>query len=54
MTACLIRALAHDIRVYGETPFLHAAANNTTAIGLDESLDFELRKHTKFRTFRTP
>lgn len=50
----LVRAVAHGIRARGERPFLHASADNTTAIRLYESIGFELRKHTPFRTFRAP
>ncbi|GAA2365377.1 GNAT family N-acetyltransferase [Dactylosporangium salmoneum] len=50
----LIRALAHDIRARGETPFLHASASNTNAIRLYESLGFEQTRPTTFRVLRTP
>ncbi|WP_318215483.1 GNAT family N-acetyltransferase [Streptomyces sp. SCL15-6] len=50
----LVRAVAAGIRERGDTPFLHAAAGNTRAIGLYESLGFTLRRHTDFRDVRTP
>lgn len=50
----LVRAVAHGIRGRGEHPFLHAAATNTTAIRLYESIGFELRRRTTFRAVRVP
>ncbi|MEU6217464.1 GNAT family N-acetyltransferase [Streptomyces sp. NPDC047022] len=50
----LILALAHSIRERGETPFLHAAAGNTNAIRLYESLGFRLRRTTRFLGARVP
>jgi ribosomal protein S18 acetylase RimI-like enzyme len=50
----LVRAVAWGIRARGETPFLHAAASNVTAIRLYESLGFTLRSRTAFRAVRTP
>lgn len=50
----LVRAVAHGIRARGEHPFLHAAATNTTAIRLYESIGFELRLRTTFRALRVP
>ncbi|MGV9291508.1 GNAT family N-acetyltransferase [Streptomyces sp. NPDC003719] len=50
----LVRAVAAGIRERGDTPFLHAAASNTRAIGLYESIGFTLRRHTEFRDVRTP
>lgn len=44
----LIRAVAHGIKERGETPFLHAAASNTGAVRLYESLGFVLRRRTAF------
>jgi predicted GNAT family acetyltransferase len=44
----LVRAVAAGIRERGETPLLHAAATNVTAIRLYESLGFVLRRHTRF------
>jgi ribosomal protein S18 acetylase RimI-like enzyme len=43
LAARLIRAVAHGIRERGETPFLHAAVVNTSAIRLYEALGFEVR-----------
>ncbi|WP_257234583.1 GNAT family N-acetyltransferase [Streptomyces sp. JV178] len=50
----LIHAVAHGIRERGETPFLHTAATNTTAIRLYESLGFRLRRTTRFMAARVP
>lgn len=50
----LVRAVAAGIRERGETPFLHTAASNTSAIRLYESLGFTLRKRTTFLAVRTP
>ncbi|NJC72363.1 GNAT family N-acetyltransferase [Planosporangium thailandense] len=44
----LIHAIAAGIRARGETPFLHAAADNTTAIRLYASLGFRVRRSTPF------
>ncbi|MCX4751548.1 GNAT family N-acetyltransferase [Kitasatospora sp. NBC_01287] len=50
----LVHAVAAGIRARGETPFLHAAASNTDAIRLYESLGFELRRRVGFRSVRVP
>ncbi|MDQ0603983.1 ribosomal protein S18 acetylase RimI-like enzyme [Streptomyces canus] len=50
----LIHAVAYGIRERGETPFLHAAAGNTGAIRLYESLGFRLRRRTAFAAARAP
>ncbi|WP_203184407.1 GNAT family N-acetyltransferase [Streptomyces pratensis] len=50
----LVGAVAHGIRERGETPFLHAAASNTSAIRLYESLGFALRRRTSFLSAITP
>ncbi|WP_200306289.1 GNAT family N-acetyltransferase [Streptomyces adelaidensis] len=50
----LIHAVAHGIRERGETPFLHTAATNTTAIRLYEALGFRLRRTTRFMAARVP
>lgn len=50
----LVHAAAHGIRERGETPFLHAAANNTNAIRLYESLGFRLRRRVTFQAVRVP
>ncbi|MEU6794080.1 GNAT family N-acetyltransferase [Nonomuraea wenchangensis] len=50
----LVLAVAAGIRDRGETPFLHASATNTHAIGLYERLGFRLRRTTEFRTVRVP
>jgi len=50
----LVRAVGATIRSRGETPILHAAATNVGAIGLYESLGFELRRQVDFRLLRAP
>ncbi|MFH8516330.1 GNAT family N-acetyltransferase [Streptomyces gelaticus] len=50
----LVRAVAHEIRQRGETPFLHAAASNTNAVRLYESLGFVLRRRTSFLSALVP
>ncbi|MGW1749109.1 GNAT family N-acetyltransferase [Streptomyces sp. NPDC002092] len=50
----LVRAVAAGIRERGETPFLHAAATNTPAIRLYESIGFTLRRRTTVLQVRTP
>jgi ribosomal protein S18 acetylase RimI-like enzyme len=50
----LMHAVAYGIRERGETPFLHAAAGNTGAIRLYESLGFRLRRRTAFAAARAP
>ncbi|MER7726758.1 GNAT family N-acetyltransferase [Streptomyces sp. NPDC096323] len=50
----LVRAVAHEIRERGDTPFLHAAASNTNAVRLYESLGFALRRHTPFLSAIVP
>lgn len=50
----LVKAVAHGIRERGETPFLHAAASNTSAIRLYESLGFTLRRRTSFLSAIVP
>ncbi|MFJ4844440.1 MULTISPECIES: GNAT family N-acetyltransferase [unclassified Streptomyces] len=50
----LVRAVAAGIRDRGDTPFLHAAAVNSGAIGLYESIGFTLRRRTTFLIVRTP
>ncbi|MEW1718207.1 GNAT family N-acetyltransferase [Streptomyces sp. NPDC093109] len=50
----LVRAVAAGIRERGDTPFLHAAAANTHAIRLYESIGFTLRRRTRFVLVRTP
>ncbi|MEV0093784.1 GNAT family N-acetyltransferase [Streptomyces sp. NPDC050738] len=48
----LVRAVAAGIKQRGEQPFLHAAATNTGAIQLYESLGFTLRCRTVFSLVR--
>ncbi|MFI2435829.1 GNAT family N-acetyltransferase [Streptomyces sp. NPDC018693] len=50
----LILAVAHGIRARGETPFLHASADNTHALRLYESLGFRLRRTATFLAARVP
>jgi ribosomal protein S18 acetylase RimI-like enzyme len=50
----LVHAIADGIRARGETPFLHAAAGNTNAIRLYESLGFKLRRSATFQAARVP
>lgn len=50
----LIRAVAAGVRGRGETPFLHAAADNVPAIRLYEALGFRLRRGIGFRAARVP
>ncbi|WP_319437612.1 GNAT family N-acetyltransferase [Mycobacterium sp. RTGN5] len=50
----LVHAVAHGIRQRGEIPFLHAAASNTNAIRLYQSLGFRLRRAATFMTVRVP
>jgi ribosomal protein S18 acetylase RimI-like enzyme len=50
----LVRAVAAGIRANGDTPFMHAAAANTNAIRLYETLGFRLRRRTSFTALRVP
>lgn len=50
----LMRQVAAGIRARGETPFLHAYASNTGAIGLYRSLGFELRREVIMTELRFP
>jgi ribosomal protein S18 acetylase RimI-like enzyme len=50
----LIRAVAAGIRERGDVPFLHASAENTTAIRLYEALGFELRREVTFEAIEVP
>lgn len=54
LATALVRAVAHGVRERGELPFLHAAAENTGAIGLYEHLGFRRRRAVDFATVRTP
>ncbi|WP_328294746.1 GNAT family N-acetyltransferase [Kineococcus sp. NBC_00420] len=54
LATSLVRAVAQGVRDRGELPFLHAAAHNTGAIRLYESLGFALRRTLDFATVRTP
>ncbi|WP_075731735.1 GNAT family N-acetyltransferase [Streptomyces acidiscabies] len=50
----LIRAVVAGIRERGDTPFLHAAADNLNAIRLYESIGFALRRSSRIVEVRTP
>ncbi|MFW0793228.1 GNAT family N-acetyltransferase [Gordonia sp. CPCC 205515] len=50
----LISAVAHGIRGREEIPFLHAAATNTSAIRLYETMGFVHRTSVMFQVFRAP
>ncbi|WP_060882603.1 GNAT family N-acetyltransferase [Streptomyces caniscabiei] len=50
----LVRAVAAGIRARGDTPFLHASADNLPAIRLYESIGFTLRRSSTIRTVRSP
>jgi ribosomal protein S18 acetylase RimI-like enzyme len=50
----LVRALVASIRARGETPMMHAAASNTSAIGLYEKLGFRVRTQVWFTLLRVP
>ncbi|WP_327167785.1 GNAT family N-acetyltransferase [Streptomyces subrutilus] len=54
LAARLIRAVAAEVRERGESPFLHAAAQNTGAVRLYESMGFALRRRPDFLGLRTP
>ncbi|HEY9314479.1 GNAT family N-acetyltransferase [Williamsia sp.] len=47
-------AVAHGIYARGETPFLHAAADNTNANELYKHLGFRLRTDITFTVVRIP
>jgi ribosomal protein S18 acetylase RimI-like enzyme len=50
----LVRHVAAGIRGRGDTPFLHAAAVNTGAVRLYESIGFTRRRGTAFHFLRVP
>jgi ribosomal protein S18 acetylase RimI-like enzyme len=50
----LVLTLAAGIRARGEVPFLHASADNTTAIRLYSELGFTLRARPEFVAVRAP
>jgi ribosomal protein S18 acetylase RimI-like enzyme len=50
----LVRHTAAGIRERGDTPFLHAAVANTSAVRLYESMGFALRRTTFFQAVRIP
>jgi predicted GNAT family acetyltransferase len=49
LAGALMRVVAERIAARGETPFLHAYADNRGAIGLYESLGFRLRCEVNVR-----
>ncbi|MEU9145686.1 GNAT family N-acetyltransferase [Streptomyces sp. NPDC048349] len=54
LAGLLIRAVAAAVRERGDSPFLHAAAENTGALRLYASMGFELRRRPDFLGLRTP
>lgn len=54
LATALVRAVAHGIRLRGETPIMHAAAGNVNAIRLYRSLGFALRRTVEFAALRVP
>nr|WP_232542093.1 GNAT family N-acetyltransferase [Nocardia bovistercoris] len=50
----LVRAVGAGIRARGEIPFLHAVADNTTAISLYRTLGFTLRKRSVLTIVQVP
>ncbi|WP_144126796.1 GNAT family N-acetyltransferase [Catellatospora sichuanensis] len=50
----LIRAVAAGVRRRGETPFLHAASDNTSAIRLYEAMGFAVRRQLTFTVVVAP
>ncbi|MFJ3882680.1 GNAT family N-acetyltransferase [Streptomyces sp. NPDC090077] len=54
LAARLVRSVAAVVRDRGELPFLHAAAGNTGAIRLYESMGFTLRREPVFIGVRSP
>ena len=54
LAARLIRAVAQGVRERGEIPMLHAAATNTGAVRLYESLGFVIRRRPDFFFLQAP
>ncbi len=50
----LVRSVASRIVARGDTPFLHAAADNENAIRLYRTLGFTLRRTVRFSVFQVP
>ncbi|MET0425791.1 MAG: GNAT family N-acetyltransferase [Actinoplanes sp.] len=54
LATTLVRAVAHNIRQRGETPFMHASRDNVNAVRLYQSIGFELRRSVLFTALRSP
>ncbi|MFD9355363.1 GNAT family N-acetyltransferase [Streptomyces sp. NPDC060031] len=54
LAARLVRAVAAAVRERGDSPFLHAAAENAPAIRLYEAMGFTVRSEPHFIGLRTP
>jgi ribosomal protein S18 acetylase RimI-like enzyme len=54
LATTLVGDLVASIRARGDTPFLHAAADNQTAIGLYETLGFRVRRRIDGLLVRAP
>ena len=52
LAALLSHKVATHILARGETPFLHAYANNAAAISVYEALGFKLRRHVAVTVLR--
>jgi predicted GNAT family acetyltransferase len=50
----LVRTVAAGALARGETPMLHAAADNAAAIRLYEVMGFTVRRRTRFVAARAP
>lgn len=50
----VVRAVAAGIKARGETPFMHAAADNTAALRLYESIGFSLRREVTVTVLGLP
>lgn len=50
----MLRLLIHRIRAGGDLPFLHAAATNTVAIGLYETMGFTVHHESEVFGLRAP
>lgn len=54
LATTLVRAVAHNIRQRGETPFMHASSDNVNAVRLYRSIGFEIRRTVRFSVLRSP